>query len=153
MTRILTIALASCAMIVATRGVYAHGGGQHGPHGGGFADATQATSNHNSGFGSGYSYSHHRMQPIVPTHRSPVLNGNISQLPVHGSPPLGGVGRTVNIVHDHRDCSSTRWRTSCTVFNSRNPYYNGQGGLSFGEKPAHFSGYLPQGGRVRDHRH
>jgi hypothetical protein len=97
----------------------------------------------------GYRHSDHDSL-IVPTHRSPILNGNIPQLPVHGSAPLGGARRPVSVVRNHQDCSKMARPLGCSLSHRGRP---NEGGLSYGEKPARFSGYLPQGGRVRDHRH
>jgi hypothetical protein len=127
MTRMLTVALTSCAVIVASGGAVA----ARGHHG-----------------GSGYT------SPVVPTHGSPILNGNIPRLPSHGSPPLSGPTRSNTIVRNHiHNCDQIvdrGARASC-YGNARR--YSYEGGLGFGETPARSSGWLPQGGQVRDHRH
>lgn len=146
MTKVITIALASCAVIVVSAGA-AYARGHHG--GGGNAYGMGAMSHHDSQIFHGYSRPDHK-SPIVPTHRSPILNGNIPHVPVHGSPALGGARRPVSIVRNHQDCSKMVRPLGCSLSHRGRP---DEGGLSYGEKPAHFTGYLPQGGRVRDHRH
>src|SRR5690348_7196070 len=111
MTKVLTLALASCAMIVSSvGGVSARG--HHG--GGGDAEGMGATSHHDSGMFYGYRHSDHDSL-IVPTHRSPILNGNIPQLPVHGSPPLGGARRPVSILRNHQGCSKMARPLGCSL--------------------------------------
>lgn len=127
MTRMLAVALASCAVIAASGG------------------AASARGHHD---GSGYT------SPIVPTHRSPVLNGKIPRLPIHGSPPLSGPTRSKTAVRNHiHNCDQIADRGARAACYGNARRFSYEGGLGFGETPARYSGWLPQGGYVRDHRH
>lgn len=127
MTRMPTIALASCIVIVVSGGAAS----ARGHHGGG--DYTS---------------------PIVPKHGAPVLNGNIPRLPVHRSPPLSGPTRPNAVVRNHiHNCNEIVDRAARVSCYSNARHYSYEGGLGFGDTPADPSGWVPQGGHVRDHRH
>jgi hypothetical protein len=161
MIKILTVALASCAMIVVSGAAVS----AHGHHGGGGNDGGlwrggskgfsarhtdedyrhEGRHHHGTGPGGlgtvhGLGSSHNPVvyhPPVTPVPK-PVVGAG----PARPAPPYSG-----RPARNHWRCSSVG-RHRCIPQRGF-----GEGGLSSFETPAHYSGALPEGGHVSDHRH